>query len=144
MHKIRNRKPHILKKVCWCKNVVKITTNCIQQIHPTHGNKRPSVGPETRSTASWNRVRTERVRRGRLRRVSKILETRGNFDEVSEIKKSTIFYRNKFSSLNRAVQSQPTQGNKRPTWHINSLHDMKWRDVETRLEWVEVLQNKLK
>ena len=62
-----------------------------------------------------NRVRPERVRRGRLRRVSKILETRGNFDEVSEIKKSTIFYRNKFSSLNRAVQSQPTQGNKRPT-----------------------------
>ena len=36
-------------------------------------------------------VTTERVRRGRLRRVSKILETRGNFDEVSEIKKSTIF-----------------------------------------------------
>ena len=30
-----------------CENVVKITTNCIQQIHPTHGNKRPSVGPET-------------------------------------------------------------------------------------------------
>ena len=26
---------------------MKITTNCIQQIHPTHGNKRPSVGPET-------------------------------------------------------------------------------------------------
>ena len=44
------------------------------------------------STASWNRVRPERVRRGRLRRVSKILETRGNFDEVSEIKKSTIFF----------------------------------------------------
>ena len=83
----------------------------------------------TRKSKIWNemllknpnRVRPERVRRGRLRRVSKILETRGNFDEVSEIKKSTIFFETSrqkkfsittkfFSSLNRAVKSYTTNG----------------------------------
>ena len=51
------------------------------------------VRPEqVRRVKNPNRVCPERVQRGRLRRVNKILETRGNFDEVSEIKKSTIFF----------------------------------------------------
>ena len=61
-----------------------------------------NVRPETKR-AFWNRVRPERVRRGRLRRVGKILETRGNFDEVFEIKKSTIFIETKSTKSSQSL-----------------------------------------
>ena len=83
-----------------CKN-----NNELHSTNPSNARKQKTkcgswnkVRPETKR-ASWNRVHPERVRRGRLRRVGKILETRGNFDEVSEIKNQRFFRSNVFKAM---------------------------------------------
>ena len=95
-----------LKKFCWCEKICqqKLPICCennneLHSTNPSNVWKQKTKCGSWNKKASWNRVRPERVRKGRLRRVGKILETRGNFDEVSEIKNQRFFRSNVFKAM---------------------------------------------
>ena len=99
-----------LKKFCWCEKICqqKLPICCennneLHSTNPSNVWKQKTKCGSWNKKASWNRVRPERVRKGRLRRVGKILETRGNFDEIFEIKKSTIFIETKSTKNSQSL-----------------------------------------